>query len=173
MNFQTKSKQVYLVLFIGYVRDIPRFLQLNEFFFSIEHNMLIFTSLTSFTKQLSLATVVNYNTIKTRWFSFNRNWILSRTAIKPWHVYPNLNTMYVIKAYTFIVVYTNLITKIKYQRKTICWAWLFIMYKFRKDRISLGNSCGWIFFHLSCFLFHLISRLYIRTKPNPYQVITI
>lgn len=132
MNFQTKSKQVYLVLFIGYVRDIPRFLQLNEFFFSIEHNMLILTSLTSSTKQLSLATVVNYNTIKTRWFSFNRNWILSRTAIKPWHVYPNLNTMYVIKAYTFIVVYTNLITKIKYQRKTICWAWLFIMYKFEK-----------------------------------------
>lgn len=41
MNFHTKSKQVYLVLFIGYVRDIPRFFQLNEFFFSIEHNMLI------------------------------------------------------------------------------------------------------------------------------------
>lgn len=136
--------------------------------------MLIFTSLTSFTKQLSLATAVNYNTIKTRWFFFNRNWITSRTAIKSWHVYPNLNTMYVIKAYTFIVVYTNLITKIKYQRKTICWAWLFIMYKFPKDRISFGNSCGWIFFHLSFFsLSPDFQTIYIWTKPNPYQVITI
>lgn len=137
--------------------------------------MLIFTPLTSFTKQLSLVTAINYNTVKSRWFSFNRNWITSRTAIKPWHVYTNLNTMYVIKAYTFIVVYNNLITKIKYQRKTICWAWLFIQcIGFEKIVYHLETHVAEFY---SIYLFFSLSfdfqTIYIWTKPNPYQVIAI
>lgn len=65
--------------------------------------------------------------------------------------------MSAIKTSTLIVVY-DLATQIKCKRRTICWAWVFIINKFHLDQISFINSLLYVsvsffisFYFFVCF----------------------